>query len=55
MYLNVNATAARSWLMMMGTAAARNDVTVQCCMSHCRVVTLPGGHTASVAILIAAC
>ena len=35
-YLNFNATAARTWLLQMGTAAARNDLTVQYCMSHCR-------------------
>ena len=35
-HLNVNATAARTWLLQMGTAAARNDLTIQYCMSHCR-------------------
>ena len=36
MYLNKNASAARTWLLQMGTAAARNDLTIQYCMSHCR-------------------
>ena len=35
-FLNYNASAARTWLMQMGTAAARNDLTIQYCMSHCR-------------------
>ena len=35
-YLNFNASAARTWLLQMGTAAARNDLTIQYCMSHCR-------------------
>ena len=35
-YLNKNASAARTWLLQMGTAAARNDLTIQYCMSHCR-------------------
>ena len=35
-HLNTNATAGRTWLMQMGTAAARNDMTIQYCMSHCR-------------------
>jgi hypothetical protein len=34
--LNTNATAARTWLMQMGTASERNDITIQYCMSHCR-------------------
>lgn len=29
LYLNTNATAARTWLLQMGTAAARNDLTIQ--------------------------
>ena len=29
-HLNLNATAARTWLMEMGTAAAKNDLTIQC-------------------------
>ena len=35
-HLNTNATAGRTWLMQMGKAAERNDLTVQYCMSHCR-------------------
>jgi hypothetical protein len=35
-HLNYNASAARTWLLQMGTAAARNDLTIQYCMSHCR-------------------
>ena len=35
-YLNTNATAARTWLLQMGSAAAKNDLTIQYCMSHCR-------------------
>ncbi|CAK0821955.1 unnamed protein product [Prorocentrum cordatum] len=35
-HLNLNATAARTWLMQMGAAAARNHLTIQYCMSHCR-------------------
>lgn len=35
-HLNFNASAARTWLLQMGTAAARNDLTIQYCMSHCR-------------------
>lgn len=33
MHLNTNASAGRTWLMQMGTAAARNDLTIQYCMS----------------------
>ena len=36
MHLNKNASAARTWLLQMGTAAERNDLTIQYCMSHCR-------------------
>jgi hypothetical protein len=35
-YLNYNATAARTWLLQMGSAAARNHLTVQYCMSNPR-------------------
>jgi hypothetical protein len=35
-HLNFNASAARTWLLQMGTAAERNHVTIQYCMSHCR-------------------
>ena len=37
-FLNVNATAGRTWLMQMGSAAADNDVTIQYCMSHVRQI-----------------
>ena len=36
LHLNTNASAGRTWLMQMGTGAARNDLTIQYCMSHCR-------------------
>eukprot|EP00039_Didymoeca_costata_P026389 m.15829 g.15829 ORF g.15829 m.15829 type:complete len:770 (+) comp5505_c0_seq1:20-2329(+) len=35
-HLNMNITAGRTWLMQMGSACERNDVTIQYCMSHCR-------------------
>ena len=35
-YLNTNATAARIWLEQMASAAQRNGLTIQYCMSHCR-------------------
>lgn len=35
-YLNTHPTAARTWLLQMGNAAANNGLTVQYCMSHCR-------------------
>ena len=34
--LTKNATLARTWLMQMGAAAAKNGLTIQYCMSHCR-------------------
>ena len=37
-HLNFNATAGRTWLLQMGTAAAQNDLTIQYCMSHCRQI-----------------
>ena len=36
MHLNLNATAARTWLLQMGSAAAKHGLTIQYCMSHCR-------------------
>eukprot|EP00656_Telonema_subtile_P056933 TRINITY_DN9247_c0_g5_i1.p1 TRINITY_DN9247_c0_g5~~TRINITY_DN9247_c0_g5_i1.p1 ORF type:complete len:792 (-),score=169.10 TRINITY_DN9247_c0_g5_i1:182-2557(-) len=35
-HLNFDATAARTWLLQMGSAAERNGLTIQYCMSHCR-------------------
>ena len=35
-HLNLNATAGRTWLLQMGSAAARHGLTIQYCMSHCR-------------------
>ena len=34
--LTSNATLARTWLLQMGAAAAKNGLTIQYCMSHCR-------------------
>jgi hypothetical protein len=34
--LTENATLGRTWLMQMGTAAAKHSLTIQYCMSHCR-------------------
>jgi hypothetical protein len=34
--LNENVSLARTWLMQMGTAAAKHGLTIQYCMSHCR-------------------
>ena len=30
------ALADLAWYIQMGTAAAKNDLTIQYCMSHCR-------------------
>ena len=34
--LKTDVTAAREWLRLMGKSAAKNDVTLQYCMSHPR-------------------
>ena len=34
----VNATAARTWLLQMGTAAAKAEATVQYCMTYPRML-----------------
>lgn len=34
--MGASATLARTWLIQMGRAAAKNDITIQYCMSHVR-------------------
>lgn len=37
-HLNLNSSAARTWLLQMGEAAARHQLTIQYCMSYPRHV-----------------